>query len=296
VIDLSIVIVNYNGGQHLTRTLESLEKATLQIDCQVTVVDNASSDGSIEEARAAQPATRIIENSENLGFAQACNAGIRSLPAKHYLLLNSDTEVPAGAIERVWHFLAATEDAGIAGPSVVYPDGRDQRTARMFPTPANALFGRHSLATKLFPNNRFSRRYMPERGDAPYSVVDWISGACFMIQHDVISQIGLLDERYFMYWEDADWCFRAKQAGWKTYCVRDVEVVHLEGGSSAAASSMLVMEFHKSILHFYAKNYLGGRHGLAYFAVATALLLRAVGLVALNLSKRSMSLLAGAWR
>ena len=239
MIDLSIVIVNYNGGEHLAEALEALRAAPPGVGHRVVVVDNGSTDGSLDGVRADFPEVELVETGENLGFARGSNRGILALPARAYLLLNSDARADGPAIDALWHFLMEHDDAGVVGPRLVYADGRDQRTARTFPTPANALFGRKSPLTRWFPGNRWSRRYMPEiRSDRPFPI-DWISGACFLIKDAVVAEIGPLDEQFFMYWEDADFCFRAGQRGWKTWCVPTVTVVHHEGGSSGPTSNRL---------------------------------------------------------
>ncbi len=280
VTDLSIVIVNYNGGPLLVATLRALADAELAVDHEVVVVDNASSDGSIAPARAAFPDVHFVERADNGGFSTGCNAGLQAVPARAYLLLNSDTEVDAGALEKVWHHLIDHPKVGIAAPRLVYPDGRDQKTARRFPSPMNALFGRRSPLTRLFPHNRFARQYMPPAQSLtePFRI-DWVSGACLMIRHDVVETIGGMDEGYFMYWEDADWCFRAQQAGFETWCVPAARVVHHEGGSSEGTADRLVWAFHESVLRFYRRNYLGDRGGPRYAAAWLLLKLRAALLV-----------------
>ncbi len=256
--DLSIIIVNYNGGELLFDTVQSVFNTVPKLCFTVIIVDNGSTDGSVQKISKSFPCVRLIQNSVNLGFSKANNLGISQYPAACYLLLNSDVIVPEAAIETVLSFLKENEKVGVATPNLVYADGTDQLTARQFPTPMNAVFGRKSPLTAMFPNNRFSRRYMPEipkDGQQGYSI-DWISGAFFMVKDEVCQQAGLLDEGYFFYWEDADWCYRIRQKGWEIYCLPNLQVVHLEGGSSSNTSNRLIVEFHRSILRFYVKNYL----------------------------------------
>lgn len=285
MIDLSIVIVNYNGGEFLRKALSSIfDHPPASLEFRVVVVDNASTDGSTTQAKAAFPTIMVIENNENLGFARANNIGIAWLPARHYLLLNSDTELTDNSVERLWNALAENRVAGIVGPLLVYPDGRDQKTARRFPTPAAALFGRKSVLTRRFGGNWFSRRYMPHLAPGPTGLcrVDWISGACLMIKDEVIRNIGLMDEKYFMYWEDADWCFQARAHGWHTYCLPSVKVLHHEGGSSKSMGNRLMWEFHKSIAYFVGKNYLRRTHSPLYFIAAGILYLRGCFMIGAN--------------
>ena len=175
------------------------------------------------------------------------------------LLLNPDTLVTPGALDQMVDFLDSEPRAGAVGPKLLNPDGSDQGTARSFPTPAAAVFGRRSPVTRAFPRNRFSKRYLSGRdhaGSEPFEV-DWLSGACLMVPRRVADQVGVLDEAYFMYWEDADWCRRIKLAGYSVHCVASSEVVHDEG-ARRGASAQQVRWFHQSAYRYWAKHHASG--------------------------------------
>ena len=135
----------------------------------------------------------------------------------------------------------------------------------------NAVFGRHSILTRLFPNNKYSRRYLAcpqHRSDEPFEI-DWVSGACLMARKHVLDDVGLFDEKFFMYWEDADLCYRIKQEGWKVYCVPDATIIHYEGKSAPPKKGRLIVEFNKSVYYYYRKHHiqyaLGLRNMVALF-------------------------------
>ena len=281
--DLVIIIVNYNAEALLHEALRSVFASAASIRFGVIVVDNASSDGSTDMVRTQFPEVRVICNAENVGFARANNQGIEAESASVYFLLNSDVTLPPDAIQRLWDYVTDHPQVGVAAPLLRYPDGRPQNTARRFPTPANAIFGRRSLLTRLFPGNRFSRRYIiePPADGGPYAV-DWVSGAAFMVKRDVIEDVGLLDEGYFIYWEDADWCHRIRSREWEIHSVPEVEVVHHEGGSSRTQSSRMILEFHRSITRFYLTHYLRTRWHPLYIPAWLMLRLRAYLLIVAN--------------
>jgi GT2 family glycosyltransferase len=192
-------------------------------------------------------------------------------------LLNGDAIVAPGALDALVDFLDEHPDAGVAAPRLLNPDGSDQGTARMFPTPAAALFGRRSPLTRLFPRNRSSRRYLAGRehiGDEPFAI-DWVSGACLMIPRRVVERVGLLDEGFFMHWEDADWCRRVKAAGFGVWCVPAARVVHAEGGSRGGWPPAQVRHFHDSAYRYYAKHHLTGARRVLRPVARVALTARA---------------------
>jgi len=254
---LSVVIVNYNTRALLRQCLESLMKPATGRTLQIHVVDNCSRDGSPEMVRRDFPDVHLIVNSANLGYARANNQGLRESQGEFVLLLNSDTIATPEALGIMALQLERDPGVGAVGARLVYADGRIQGSAKKLPTPFNILAGRRSLFFKAFPNNRFTLRYIPCLSpDLPGPLeVGYVSGAALMTRHSIIDSVGTLDEGYYMYWEDADWCYRIQKAGWKVMYVPEARIVHLEGRSSQEESSRLSFEFHKSLYRYFSLHY-----------------------------------------
>lgn len=252
---LDIILVNYNSTDHLLRCLESIRGSLGDLQAQIIVVDNASTD-SWQRVADACPAARLIRNPENRGFASAVNTGIRMGTAPCIVLLNPDTVVPPGFFRSALDVMDRRPDVGILGPRILDPDGATQGSARAFPTPLTALFGRTALLTRLFPNNPLSRRNIltgtpDDREDRP---VDWVSGACMVVRREAIGRMGLMDEQFFMYWEDADWCKRAREAGWSVVHDPALSLTHVVGTSSRTNPIRSAFEFHRSAYRLYRKH------------------------------------------
>lgn len=283
---LSVIIVNYNTENLLHQCLSSVYGRNHQFPIETLVVDNGSLDGSVPMVRRDFPDVRLIENEENVGFARANNIGLEVARGDYVLLLNSDTKVLGDALPKLVTFLDTHSDVAVVSGRLVYPDFSDQGVARTFPTPLNAIFGRRSLLTRLFPNNKYSKRYMISRRNQskePFEV-DWVSGACLMVRKKVIEDVGLLDERFFMYWEDADLCFRIKQKDWKIYCIPEAIVIHFEGKSSQKQkNSRMIIEFNKNVYRYYRKHYIKNLFGPKNLTVVLGLTARTLILLMANL-------------
>ena len=282
VPDLSVLIVSYNTAALVEACLRSIAATIQRCSYEVVVADNGSVDGTVDMVRQNWASVTVLDIGANLGFARANNRALHASSGRYVLLLNSDTEVLDGALDELVAFLDANPRAGMAAPHLLNSDLTDQGTARAFPSAAAALFGRKSLLTRLFPANRWSRRYLVGRtqhGNAPFAV-DWVSGACLMVRRSVIDLVGALDEGFFMYWEDADWCRRVGNAGFGVYCVPSARVVHHEGQSSRGQSARLVWEFHRSVFHYYTKYYTGLAAVALRPAVGLALAGRAAAIIA----------------
>jgi len=254
--EVSVAIVTYNARRVLGDCLDSLPAALSRHSYEVIVADNGSVDGTTGAVRAAAPAVRLIELGANRGFSYANNKAIHAARGRYVLLLNPDTVAGPGSIDDLVAFADADPAIGVVAPRLLNADATDQGTARAFPTPAAALFGRHSLLTRLFPNNRWSRRYLVGRqhtGDAPFEI-DWVSGACMLVSRRAIDAAGSLDEGFFMYWEDADWCRRIKRSGYRVFCVPSARVVHLDG-SRGHLPAYQVWAFHSSAYRYYSKHH-----------------------------------------
>jgi GT2 family glycosyltransferase len=277
MVKLSIIIVSYNARDHLARCLTILYSRTQNLSFETIVVENASNDGSRYMLAQCFPQVRVIHSDQNLGFAKGCNLGARHVAGAYLLFLNSDTEVISDALSVLSRFLDEHKQVGVVSARLVYPDLSEQGVARSFPTPANAIWGRTTLLTRAFPRNRFSRRYLvsrENRSSEPFGV-DWVSGACLMVRADIFRDLGGYDETFFMYWEDADLCFRVKQRSWSVFSVPAAVVIHHEGGSSRR-KARLIMEFHRSAYRYYRKHHVKSTFSVLHLLALIGLTMRAV--------------------
>jgi hypothetical protein len=257
-LDLTICIVNWNTCADLRRALESVFARAGEARFEVIVVDNASADGSPAMVRREFPAVRLIMNRFNRGFAAANNEALRRARGRYRLLLNSDTIVHPGAFAELVKFTDAHPDAGAVGLRVLNPDGTLQYSCRRFPRLATGLFRKVPLG-RLIPDNRWNREYlMSDWAHDTVREVDWVSGAAMCLRAEALAQVGLLDEEYFMYCEDVDWCYRARRAGWKIYYLPRAVVTHVVGRSTDLRPLRMVREFHRSMIRFYWKHYARG--------------------------------------
>ena len=201
------------------------------------------------------PKAILSKNSYNMGFSKAANNALKESTAPYIVLLNPDTYVTHGFFERVLRYMEENPDVGIIGPKILNRDGSVQGSARSFPTPLTAFFGRNSLLTRWFPNNRITRQNMLTTGSDGVSPmgVDWVSGACMVVRKNAIEDVGLMDERFFMYWEDVDWCKRMRRSRWKVVYLPQATIVHYVGGSSDKLVIRSVFEFHKSCYRLFDK-------------------------------------------
>ena len=219
------------------------------------VVDNASSDGSAEMVKGEYGQVKLIENNENVGFAKANNQAIKQSAGRYILLLNSDAEVMADTFDKMLSYMDNNPMVGVSGCRVLKPDGTlDMACRRSFPNPANAFF-RFIGFSLLFPKSKlasYNLTYLPED---QITEVDSVMGAFLLIRRDLVARIGLLDEDFFMYGEDLDWCFRVKAAGYKVMYVPTTKVIHHKGSSSRKMPEKALYEFHRAMQLFYNKHY-----------------------------------------
>ncbi|MGC9332627.1 MAG: glycosyltransferase family 2 protein [Anaerolineae bacterium] len=264
--DLGIVIVNYNVRDLLRDCLESLFDSRGDFAFEVCVVDNDSADGSASMVEAEFPQVRVIR-ADNRGYAAGNNLGLqhfsfsRGVPPgsacpRYALLLNPDTILPPLALADMLAFMEAHPEAGIAGPRLVRQDGSlDRACRRSFPTPEVAFY-RLSGLSRLFPRSpRFGRYNVTYLPPDVTTQVDAVVGAFMLIRREVLAQIGLLDEQYFMYAEDLDLCYRAKQQGWQVWYNADVTVLHYKGQSSRQRSSFANLQFYQTMRLFHDKHF-----------------------------------------
>ncbi len=258
MIDLSICIVNWNTGALLSRCVESILSNVRDISYEIFVIDNKSSDNSIEMciSRFAQdPHLRFLPQSANLGFAAGNNIALKQASGRYVVLLNPDTIVKPGSFETVVKFMDANPSCGVVGPKLLNEDGSIQRSVGNFPDLA-AIFWEATRLRIVFPKVKMFSSF--KRFDLDYDKlqeVDQPSGACLFVRREAIQQVGLLDEGYFMYYEDLDWCYRIKHAGWRIYYLPDAEVVHLGGQSSQLHLDVRIVENARSKLRYFEKHY-----------------------------------------
>lgn len=252
---LGIVVVSYNTRELLRRCLQSTTEVSLPVG--VVVVDNASTDGSLEMVRRDFPAVRLIANGENRGFAAATNQGLEAVCAEadFILLLNPDAWLYPGAAEELARFLVAHPRVGVVGARLLYPDGRPQEGAWRFPTLLMAffdLFPPHGPLVGRLQSSFLNGRYQEEREDVPFPI-DHPLGAAMMIRRETLAEVGLFDEDYWMYAEEVDWCRRCHAAGWAIWQVPAARVVHVGGASSSQFRGRSFVALHRSRLRFVLK-------------------------------------------
>ncbi len=254
--DISIVITSYNSGDLVGNCIESIAKNIKQHSCEIVVVDDASVDGSADMVRDKYPQVKLIINDINQGYVRSNNAGMSSAGGRYVMSLNSDTVVLDGSVDKIIRFMDEHPDAGAVGPKLLNSDGSIQLQARRgFPTPVNSLLYFSGLS-RLFPKSRLFGGYLlTYLDDKSAAEVDSLCGAAMVVRREVIDKVGLMDESYFMYGDDLDWCYRIKQAGWKVYYLPEAEVIHYGGrGGSRRRSFRNIFEFHRAMAVFYGKH------------------------------------------
>jgi len=249
---LAIVIVSFNARADLERCLDSLRTAPPSTPHEIVVVDNASTDASADVARG-RPGIRVIEMGRNAGFAAANNAGIRTSSGELVLLLNSDTIVPAGAIDRLVDRLLADPAVGVAGPRIVDGDGRVERSFGPMISPLNEA--RQKAIGRLYDAGVGAVVRHVEATTRREQFVDWVSGACLLVRRAVAQDVGLLDERFFLYTEDVDFCHAVRARGYRVLFTPAAEIVHLRGKSRASAPKAANAAYRRSQLAFYEKHH-----------------------------------------
>ena len=248
-----VVIVNFNAGGFLKDTVTSVLGS--RSVAHIYIVDNSSTDGSLDlVAQGHGNRLTVIRNKTNLGFATACNLGLKQAASENVLVLNPDCQVMEGALECLITALRSTEHIGMVGPLLLNPDGSEQAGGRRrLPTPGLVLgqFSRRPglLSSFQFPHFLQHHEPLPQH---PVEV-EAISGACMIVRREMIADIGLLDEEYFLHCEDLDWCMRARRSGWNVLFVPDAKVVHHKGVSSRSQRLKVEYYKHKGILRFYSK-------------------------------------------
>ncbi len=252
--DISFVIVSWNARQHLLNCLNSLSNPS---GCtqEIIVVDNGSTDGSIELVETQFPEVKLIKNKENLGFARANNIGIRASKGRYVCLINSDAIVLNNCIGGLMKFMDENSSVGMAGPKILNPNKTIQYSCRHFPSVWNNLCQAVGL-NYIFPKSAFfSDWFMSYWSHDSIRSVDVLSGCFWMVRKEALVDIGLLDERFFIYGEDIDWCKRFHKAGWDVVFYPGAEAIHFGGASSGNAPIRFYLEMQKSDLHYWRKHH-----------------------------------------
>lgn len=254
--DLSIIVVNYNVKEFLHNLLVSIEKASAEIKTEIIVIDNASEDGSAEFIKEKFPSINLIENKSNLGFSKANNLGLKIASGKYLLLLNPDTLVQENTFTEMINFFDSHPEAGLAGCKILNPDGTLQLACRRsFPGPWTS-FCKVTGLSSLFPKSKLFARYnLTYLDENEINEVDAISGSFMMLRREVYEKIGGLDEIFFMYGEDLDWCYRVQKAGYKVYYVPSTQILHYKG-ESTKRSSLDETKFFYQAMHLFVRKHL----------------------------------------
>lgn len=259
--DLSILIINYKTPSLLRHCIKSVYKSKPDLDYEIIVVDNASGDESVELIEDEFPQVKLIANKKNLGFPKAVNQGILASEGKYILVLNPDITVLPNSIDKMFQYLEKNKSIAVLAPKLINPNGSVQYSCfSTFPTPQIVLYrrtflGKFPRASKIIDDFR-----MADWDHSQKREVAWVLGSCMMVRKSAIDQIGLMDERFFMYMEDVDWCRRFWQKGWKIYYYPEAQMVHYYQRSSATESGLFLALFNrqtrihiKSALKYFLK-------------------------------------------
>lgn len=280
-MELSSVIVSYRSREPLLQCLATLEADAAGLAHETVVVDNDPGDRALEAIARDFPGVRGIANAENVGYARAINQGLAATRGEFVLAMNPDCVLERGSLAALIGYLRAHPRTAVVGPKILDSDGALQYSARSFPDHLTFLFNRYSLLTRLFPGNRFSRRYLLTDWDhASVREVDWVSGACLMVRRSAITQVGGMDEAYFMFNEDVDWCRRMKLAGWAVTYVPEARVVHHIGASRKKVASKVILERHRGMIHYFHKHH--PANPVVTFCADAFILLRAALMMTAN--------------
>ena len=266
MVDLSIVIISWNVRELLRRCLQSIvtearpgsADGVFEVDgweVEILVVDNASTDGSSEMVRDEFPRIHLIVNDENRGFTAANNQGLALSRGRHLLLLNPDTEIVGDALATMTGYMQANSEVGALGPRLLNTDGSLQSSRRRFPTLSTALV-ESTVVQEWWDDNRILRRYYAaDTPDDAVQRVDWVTGACLLVRRQAYERVGGLDEGFFMYSEELDWCKRIKDAGWEVVFLPTATVIHHEGKSSEQVVPARHIYFQSSKVRYFRKHH-----------------------------------------
>lgn len=254
--DLSVCFVNYNSDSYLAKCLASIKERTTGLDYELIIIDNDSSDSSLEQAVKAAPEAKVLRNYENLGFAKALNQGIKQSSGRHILSLNNDILLRNNALKIMVDFMDSHPEAGACGGKLLNKRGKVQNQCkRGFPTPWN-IFTHILGLDRLYAKNKYFAGYLMTYLDSEkINEVDALSGACLLVRKEMADKTGGMDEDYFLYGEDIDLCYRIKNSGWKVFYVPQAEFLHYGEKGSRANKNKRIYEYYRSMFIFYHKHY-----------------------------------------
>ena len=257
---VAVVVVNYESGAAL---LQCVEDWMADGAADLVIVDNGSQDGSVERVRARFPDLEVVVPGRNLGYGAAANRGVAATTTPRIVVSNPDLEVRPGTLATLAGALDAQPERALVGPLIRTASGDRYPSARHFPSLVDA--GGHALLGIFVPTNRFTRSYQRndlDQATGPPVVVDWVSGACFLVRRSAFEQVGGFDESYFMYAEDVDLCWRLGRKGWSVAYVPEAEVTHRQGVSTDHHPYRMILEHHRSLLRFAARSSRGWRRAV----------------------------------
>jgi len=236
-MDLSIIILNYNQKNLLKQCLRNIKEADLRLNYEIIVIDNASVDGSVELIREIQGqlsvAFKSILNKTNLGFTKGINQGIKAADGKYLLTLNPDVIVLSGSIEKIYQFMEEHPRVAVVGPKLFNPDKTVQFSCMRFPNLMTPVYRRTPLGKLPLAKKSLAKYLMKDFDHLKNREVDWLLGACLIVRKEAIQKVGLMDERYFLFFQDVDWCRRFWLAGWKVFYLAEAEMFHFHRRPSA---------------------------------------------------------------
>jgi O-antigen biosynthesis protein len=275
-MQLSVIIVNYNVKHFLEQCLYAVQTALKNVKGEVIVIDNNSTDGSIEYLTSKFPGVRFVANEVNIGFGKACNQGLPLSSGSNILFLNPDTIVPENCFEKCIAFLERTPNAGALGIRMIDGSGNFlKESKRSFPGPLTSLYKLFGLA-KLFPTSKtFGRYHLGHLDENKNHEIDVLAGAFMLVKKEVLDKVGGFDEIFFMYGEDVDLSYRIQKAGYKNYYYADSSIIHFKGESTRKGSMNYVRMFYTAMSVFVKKHYGGSRAGLFSFLIHIAIWFRA---------------------
>ncbi len=286
-MDLSIIIVNYNTPRLTIDAISSVIKTTKGLSYEIIVLDNGSSDNSITEIQNTfLDKITFIDNKSNLGFSKANNIGMKIAKGDYILLLNSDTVVKENTISNSLSYIKDQKDIGALGCKILLRDGTlDKACKRGFPTPWNSLSYMLKL-DKIFKDKKFGGYNLTYLNEDEINEVDCLMGAYMLVPKEVIERVGMLDETFFMYGEDIDWCYRIKNGGFKIVYYPKVEILHYKKASSAKKRTKTIYEFNRAMIVFYNKHYKEKYNIFVSFAVYIGVALKLILSLLINIIKR----------
>lgn len=269
--DLTFTLVNFKTPKEVHDCLQSLRPFQDALKCEFILVDNSPPDGSLYLADLGLADLRVISNARNLGYATACNQGLRASRAPYVFFLNPDTKYVSGSPRDLIEWLDRNPTVALVGPHILNPDGTRQFSARSFPNWTTAFCHRHSLLTKVLPNNPFTRRYLRVDLDGQPTPVDWASGCCLIARKRALEEVGGFDEGYFLFFEDVDLAYCLKAHGLECVYHPGMTFSHSIGMSRAHLRDHGARAKHLSATRYFTKNVIRNRFLADLFAVGVSL-------------------------